>query len=96
MESQPRQEVNITEVSTIYDVSTEYHSVLKCENFNASIEGIVENDGRITINPGKGWDRGFVFDHSDPDRVIAIANMMRAFAEMVKKENGSVDTNISM
>lgn len=32
-------------------------------------------------------DDSFTFIHSDPDRVIAIANMMKAFAESIKKEH---------
>ena len=94
------QSINIEEHSTLYDIKLSYHSDLMCENYDAKIRGIVENDGRITLNPDlskplyKLYDDGFVFNHSDPDRVIAIAQMMLAFAQMAKNEQkNTVDTN---
>ena len=83
-----QQQIEIEEVSTEYDVTSSYHSVLMCQNYDAKILAIEESDGRITLKPNDNeWDNAFVFTHSDPDRVIAIAEMMKAFAEMVKKNN---------
>lgn len=79
-------EVNIEEKRTTYNVKLTYHSDMKCENYDAEIEGIEEANGRISIVPN-GCEPGFIFHHSDPDRVIAIAQMMLNFAQMVKNEN---------
>lgn len=79
-------QIEIEEQSTIYNVKMSYHSDLMCENYDADLIGIEENDGRITIKPGGNpLAVGFVFDHSDPDRVIAIAQMMLSFAQAIKK-----------
>lgn len=89
-------QINIEEQSTLYDVSFTYHSDMKCENYDINITGISGANGTVTIKPGNTFfpDDGFKFIESDPDRVIAIANMMLAFAQMAKKENQkSVDTN---
>ena len=95
----PLNQVNIEELSTTYNIRMSYHSDKKCENYDAKMTGIEESDGGITIKPGSNpLAVGFVFDHSDPDRVIAIAQMMIGFASMVKNHNEqkSVDTNISV
>ena len=83
------QEINISHIETAYDITFEYHSDLMCQNYDAKITAIEGSDGRITFRPINydGWCNAFVFEHSDPDRVLAIANMMKAFAEMVKQEN---------
>ena len=97
MENEP-QEINIEERSTIYDVSMTYHSDMACANYDAKIIAIMEADGKISIKP-KGeynWSSSFVFDHSDPDRVLAIANMIKSFAEMAKKENKMLKTTIDI
>ena len=88
-------DVNIEEESTKYNIKLYYHSDLKCENYDVELIGVSESDGRITIKPGDHPAAvGFVFDYSDPDRVIAIAQMMMAFAQMVKNENKKrIDTN---
>lgn len=85
----PLNQVEIEEKTTIYDVSLSYHSDMKCENYDVAIECAQEPNGLITIKPGKTFfgDDGFQFVGSDPDRVIAIANMMLAFAQMVKNDN---------
>lgn len=82
-------QIKIEEQSTLYDVSFTYHSDMKCENYDVDIVGIAGANGTVTIKPGNTFfpDDGFKFIESDPDRVIAIANMMLAFAQMVKKEN---------
>lgn len=93
-------EITIEEDKTIYDVSMEYHSDLMCENYDAIVQAVEEADGCISFYPvyekSKSKypfldfpkdDESFTFIHSDPDRVIAIANMMKAFAEMVKKQS---------
>lgn len=80
--------VNIEEKQTVYDIEFSYHSDMKCENYDAKIVGIEEEDGRVTIKPGEHpLAVGFIFDHSDPDRVIAIAQMIKSFAEMIKQIN---------
>lgn len=89
-------QVNIEEVSTMYDIGLTYHSNRKCENYDAKIQGIEESDGSVTIKRRNGdWPDGFVFDHSDPERVIAIAQMMIGFASMVQNHNEqkSIDTS---
>lgn len=93
----PLNQINIEEKKTIYDVTCTYHSGMKCQNYDAAITGIEEADGNVTLRPwaNDAYDGSFFeFDHSDPDRVIAIAQMMLSFAQMVKKNNQkSVDTN---
>lgn len=89
-------EISIEEQSTIYDTSMTYHSDLKCENYDVSIECAQYPNGKISVRPGKTFfaDDGFKFLGSDPDRVIAIAQMMMAFAQMAKNENKKrIDTS---
>ena len=80
-------QVIIEESSTIYEVNTTYHSDIKCENFDAKIKVTEYKDDKMTIEPQKGNCRAFIFERSDPDRVIAIAQMMLAAAQMVKNHN---------
>lgn len=88
-----QQEIKIEEVSTTYDVKTTYHSDMKCENYDAKILCIEEANGRITVRPEDGDWHAFVFEHSDPDCAIAIAQMILSFAQMVKSNNQkAVDT----
>ena len=85
-------QVNIEEKRTAYDVSLAYRSDKKYQNYDAEIEGIEEADGTISISPDH-CGKTFEFYHSDPDRVIAIAQMMMAFAQMAKKNNQkNIDT----
>lgn len=89
-------EINIEEKSVTYDVSLTYHSDMKCENYDAEITGIELPDGKMTIKPANTFfpDDGFKFYSSDPDRVIAVAQMMLAFAQMVKNHNkNAIDTS---
>lgn len=96
-------QINIEEKRTIYDVKYTYHSDMKCQNYDAEVTGIEEANGRVTLEPRLevNYETGltessFLFDHSDPDRVIAIAQMMMAFAQMVKnKSKKSIDTSIN-
>lgn len=88
--------VTIQQKSRTYDVKLEYHSDFMCQNYDAEVYCVQESDGRITIRPdGNPIAVGFVFEHSDPDRVIAVARMMQAFAEMVKYENDRNHIDIS-
>lgn len=80
-------QVKIEEKAKTYDIKLEYHSDLMCENYDAEILAIQESDGRITFSPKNKYEDSFTFKHSDPDRVIAIAKMIQAFAEMAKEEN---------
>lgn len=93
----PLNQINIEEKKTIYDVTCTYHSDIKCQNYDAAITGIEEADGNVTLRPwaNDAYDGSFFeFDHSDPDRVIAIAQMMLSFAQMVKKNNQkAIDTS---
>ena len=82
----PLNQVNIEEKRTVYNISLAYHSDKKCQNYDAEVTGVENIDGTITLYPRWGG-MSFEFTHSDPDRVIAIAQMMLAFAQMVKKEN---------
>ena len=90
-------QIEIEEKKTIYDITCTYHSDKKCQNYDAIITGIEESDGSVSIRPwgNDAFDGSFFeFNHSDPDRVIAVAQMMIAFAQAIKKENQkSVDTN---
>lgn len=107
----PLNQVNIEEKSTEYGVKLSYHSDLKCENYDAEIMAIEEAGGTISLYPvykkssskypfldfPKDTD-AFNFVHSDPDRVIAIAQMMLSFAQMVKYNKQitkSVDTCVN-
>ena len=90
------EKVTIQQKSMTYDVKLGYHSDLMCQNYDAEVYCVQESDGRVTIRPdGNHIAVGFVFEHSDPDRVIAVARMMQAFAEMVKYENNKhhIDMN---
>lgn len=84
-------QINIEEVSTKYDVKLTYHSDTKCQNYDARIEAIEEADGTISLVP---YDHSgsFEFVNSDPDRVIAIAQMMLSFAQMVKNNKKAIDS----
>ena len=85
-------QINIEEKKTIYDVTYTYHSDMKCQNYDAKITGIEEENGKISIEPPERIT--FEFQNSDPDRVIAVAQMMMAFAQMVKnKNNKPIDTD---
>ena len=85
-------QINIEEKKTLYDITYTYHSDMKCQNYDAKITGIEEENGKISLEPDRCG--GFEFQNSDPDRVIAIAQMMIAFAHMVKNNNkNSIDTN---
>lgn len=89
-------EISIEEKTTIYDVSLTYHSDMKCENYDVSIEGFQYPNGKVSVKPGNTFfpDDGFKFLGSDPDRVIAIAQMIMVFAQMVKNENKKhIDTS---
>jgi len=87
-------EVDIKKQSTDYDVELVYYSDLKCENYNAKIIGTDWHDGRISLKPWHSATKEFCFMNSDPDRVVAIAKMMIAFAQMVKDEaKKSIDTS---
>ena len=78
--------VEIKERSRVYDIKFGYHSDLMCQNYDAEVIAIQEADGRVSFETPT-HDNCFEFIHSDPDRVLAIANMLKSFAEMAKKEN---------
>ena len=89
-------QINIEEEATKYNVKYTYHSDIKCENYDVEITGIELPNNRVTIQPSKTLfpDDGFKFIESDPDRVIAITQMMMAFAQMVKnKSKNTIDTD---
>lgn len=79
--------ITISPKAKTYDIKMQYHSDLMCENYDAEIHASHISDGRITILPREHLGAGFVFESSDPDRVITIAKMILAFAEMAKEEN---------
>lgn len=94
----PLNQVNIEEKETIYDIKLSYHSDRKCQNYDAVMTGVEEVNGTVTIRPwGSDNFQGsfFEFNHSDPDRVIAIAQMMLSFAQMVKNNKKTIDTTIN-
>ena len=79
-------QINIEEKKTVYDVDYRYHSDLKDRDYDAKITGVEEENGKISIE-SDNYCRTFEFHNSDPDRVIAIAQMMLAFAQMAKLKN---------
>lgn len=86
-------QIEIEEKKTLYDITLTYHSDMKCQNYDAKITGIEEENGKISLEP-EHCGKIFEFYNSDPDRVIAIAQMMIAFAQMVKKKNNKpIDTD---
>lgn len=86
-------EINIEEKKTLYDITYTYHSNMKCQNYDAKITGIEEENGKVSLEPDH-CGKIFEFYNSDPDRVIAIAQMMMAFAQMVKnKSKNTIDAN---
>lgn len=88
----PLNQVNIEEISTTYNIKLTYHSDKKCQNYDAQIEAQEEADGTVSLTPD-GAGSSFEFYHSDPDRVIAVAQMMISFAQMVKNNNKkTIDT----
>ena len=88
----PLNQVNIQERSTTYDIELRYHSDAKDEDCAAGITGTEEWGGKVSIEPIIGGE-GFRFHRSDPDRVIAIAQMILSFAQMVKDNNkNAIDT----
>lgn len=91
----PLNQVNIEEVSTAYNVKLTYHSDRKCQNYDAQIEAQEEADGTVSLSPNH-CGHMFEFCHSDPDRVIAIAQMMLSFAQMAKKNNRKVIDNVNI
>ena len=91
----PLNQVNIEEKTTTYDVKLKYHSDMKNKDYDAHITGIEELGGKMSIDPDH-CGHIFEFIHSDPDRVIAIAQMMMSFAQMVKNNNKkAIDTTIN-
>lgn len=91
----PLNQVNIEEISTTYTVKLAYHSDKRCQNYDAQIEAQEEADGTVSLSPNH-CGHSFEFSHSDPDRVIAIAQMMMSFAQMVKNNNKKgIDTTIN-
>lgn len=91
----PLNQVNIEEKETIYDVKLSYHSDMKCQNYDVEIVGVEHADGSVTLKKPNGY-HNFEFFHSDPDRVIAIAQMMLSFAQMAKNENKKdIDTSVN-
>lgn len=91
-----QQEIKIEEQSTTYNIKLQYHSDMKCENYDVNIIGTELPNGKTTIQPANTFfpDNGFQFIESDPDRVIAIAQMIMAFAQMVKRNNQkTIDTS---
>ena len=100
-------QINIEEESTDYSIRFSYYSDLKCKKYEAEISAVEYPDGKMSLYPiyensnskypflefPKDPD-SFSFVHSDPDRVIALAEMMKAFAQMVKNNNQkSIDTS---
>lgn len=79
-------QINIEEKKTIYDITYTYHSEMKSQDYDAKIIGVEEENGRISLEPYH-CGKIFEFYNSDPDRVIAIAQMMMAFAQAIKNKN---------
>ena len=88
--------LTIRKVSTTYAVGLPYYSERKGEENEAEIIAIEEADGTITMKPGNmhAWADEFVFKHSDPDRLIAVAKLLQGFAQAIKsKDVKPIDTH---
>ena len=82
--------------SRIYELKFTYHSDMKCENYDAEMLAYLGSDGRVTFVPREKGGQGFIFDHSDPDRVIALTKMMQEFAYFAKYENkNAIDKEVA-
>ena len=91
----PLNQATIEEIATIYDVKMSYWSELKDKSYDAKIAIKEESDNRMSIL-SKNGGYCFAFEHSDPDRVIAIAQMMLAAAQMVKSHNAqTIDRTVN-
>lgn len=86
-------EVKIEEQQTEYEVSASYHSDMKCQNYEAKLTAYENMDGTATIEPGDNNRCCFEFQHSDPDRIIALAQMAIAFAKMVKENKKALEAD---
>lgn len=86
----PLNQVNIEEEETTYKIGLKYHTSMLDKDYDAEIIGVEKSDGTVTIRPNHPLAVGFVFENSDPDRVIAIAQMMLSFAQMVKNNNSKI------
>lgn len=84
-------EINIKEERVVYGLDTEYCSDMREVNCTAQIMGIKNANGTVTLLPdGKRGSNEFVFDNSDPDKVIAVARLMMGMAQMVKDNNNRI------
>lgn len=91
----PLNQATIEEIATIYDVKMSYRSDLKDKNYDAKIVVKEESNNRMSILSNNG-DHCFEFEHSDPDRVIAIAQMILVAAQMVKRHNAqTIDRTVN-
>lgn len=79
-------DIEITPVKQVFAITNTYHSDRKCQNYDLEIKAELSEEGTITLIPlSKTPFDGFVFIDSDPDRVIAVAEMIKNFAEMAKE-----------
>lgn len=84
-------EINIKEERVLYKLDTGYCSDMREVNCTAQITGIKNANGTVTLLPeGKRLNSEFVFDNSDPDKVIAVARLMMGMAQMVKDNNNRI------
>lgn len=91
-----QQQIEIEELSTLYRATNKYYSDFKRQNYEVEVSGAVEPDGRISIKPNHCGNT-FEFCHSDPDRVIAVAQMMISLAQMAKDDApGTLDVNANV
>lgn len=78
--------VEIAPVKEVFVATNTYHSDRKCQNYDLEVQAELSEDGTITLAPkGSCAIDGFTFINSDPDRVIAIAEMIKGFATMAKE-----------
>lgn len=79
--------IKITGLSKIYRIETTYYSEQKGRYYPAEIRAGVDRAGRIYFRT-KNMRKEFVFENSDPDRIIAVAGAMLDFAKRIKEEQG--------
>lgn len=84
-------EINMKKERVVYRLDTEYCSDMRGADCTAQITGIKNANGTVTLLPeGKCVGNEFVFDNSDPDKVIAVARLIMGMAQMVKDNNNRI------
>ncbi len=80
--------IKIVPLTQEFRIITTYNSDRKSQNHIVEIGAKLKADGTISLVPKNSCSlSGFTFTNSDPDLVIAIAEMIKAFAEDAKERS---------